>query len=279
MRVSIAPFGDSGWIGTLQIESAQRVLRNSDCTALSRALASSLATELSPPQSDPQEPVVPVPATGTGLTTELSPPQPDPQEPAISATETRTEEAPEVGLSITDHGPSTEQSPSIVVSVEGANDLTLHRVTRRSSAIGVAGGVHAVALGWEFEQLCGVPCEVSLEAGRHQFGVGRGTDIPLPVEDSIDLTRPTRLHASYTSKASQRTAGWLALLGGSIVGVSLIMVGLFAFESEDEFGISTSDPNLPMIVVGGVLTLAGNIAFYPLAFQRDSVSVTEISGR
>jgi len=102
---------------------------------------------------------------------------------------------------------------------------------------------------------CISPCDVHLSPGDYQLELnGRTVDTKLP------LNRPGTVHGEYESRAGTRSAAWLALNLGGIIGGVFITVG-----------IAGSSKNAAY-VGGGVLAAATAIFFITYRSDRASIS-------
>lgn len=104
---------------------------------------------------------------------------------------------------------------------------------------------------------CISPCDRHLLPGDYQLELnGRAVD------GTVALRQPGTLHGAYESKAGTRSAAWLALNMGGIIGGVFITVGL-AGGSKTAFAVG-----------GGVLAGAGLLFVITYRSDRASVSFT-----
>ncbi|MEI9952635.1 MAG: hypothetical protein WDO74_27550 [Pseudomonadota bacterium] len=104
---------------------------------------------------------------------------------------------------------------------------------------------------------CISPCDVRVSPGDYQLKLnGR------PVDGAVALRQPGTLHGEYQSRTGMRSAAWLAMNLGGIIGGVFITVGA-AGGSKAAFAIG-----------GGVLAGAGLIFLVTYRSDRASISFT-----
>ena len=104
---------------------------------------------------------------------------------------------------------------------------------------------------------CISPCDAHLLPGEYQLKLNG-----LKVNESVELRQPGTLHGQYQSRSGTRSAAWLALNVGGIIGGVFITVGL-AGGSKNAFYVG-----------GGVLAGATAIFFITYRADRASISFT-----
>jgi hypothetical protein len=200
LLVTIVRQNKGGFLGTLELEGRERILRNADCGSLARDLAAALAVQLDAPQAKPQ-------------------PSADLSKPAVA--------------------PAGEGTVSIDVQAEEPG-LTLYVVRGQQISYGYVGGQAATAVGYQFESLCTAPCQVNLAPSDYHFAIGRGVNTPLPLDNRVRITAPSRVDLDYKSRRAVRIIGFVLGMGGSLGGLGLFVKGL-------------TDESKPTMITGGVI--------------------------
>jgi hypothetical protein len=190
--VTIVAHNKAGWLGTLELQGRERVLKNADCPALARDLAAALAVQLDapPPPSDEPKP------GGVGVVGGV------------------------IGGVISDD----KQTVTLDVQAEDPS-LTLYVIRGQQLAYGSVGGYASTAVGYSFESLCTAPCKLELEPNDYHFAIGRGVATPLPLDNRVRIQAPSRVDLAYRSRRAVRIVGFLVSLVGSSVGLGLFVKG------------------------------------------------------
>jgi hypothetical protein len=130
------------------------------------------------------------------------------------------------------------------------------------------GGPVPVAMGGtaeNFQRLCTAPCEVSLPRGVHKLALTL-PDGRMARTESLILERDSGVEARYVSKAGVRTAGWIILLGGTLLGTLMIF-----HNEEDCDGFDICELEFPLLVPGTILATASIVTGMVMALQFDRV--------
>src|SRR5260370_20381772 len=104
-------------------------------------------------------------------------------------------------------------------------NLTLHIKTGEAEArtwMGTPTGLTATT----YTSICSAPCDASLPAGSHQFALSQGSGVPVQTPELSNLQEPSMLNGTYESKQGLRTAGWVIMIGGPVVGLALVATTL-----------------------------------------------------
>jgi len=102
---------------------------------------------------------------------------------------------------------------------------------------------------------CISPCDVQLAPGDYRLALnGRALD------DAVAVRRPGTLHGEYQSRAGTRSAAWLALNVGGIIGGVFITAGIAA-------------SSVTGVAVGGGV-LAGATAIFFITYRSDRAVVS-----
>ena len=184
--VTIVAQNRGGWLGTLELQGRERILRNADCPTLARDLAAALAVQL----DDPPAP----PASLSGVVA---------SEPASAG----------------------EGTVTIDVQAEDPS-LTLYVVRGQQLAYGSVGGYTATAVGYHFESLCTAPCKLELAPNDYHFAIGQGVNTPLPLSNRVRIQSPSRVDLDYKSRRAVRIVGFVLGIAGSMAGLGLFVKGL-----------------------------------------------------
>ena len=188
--VTIVAHNKGGWLGTLELQGRERVLKNAECPALARDLAAALAVQLDAPP----------------------PPAEEPPERAV------------IGGVI--GGLVSDEKRTVTVDVQAEDpSLTLYVIRNQQLAYGSVGGYATTAVGYSFESLCTAPCKLELEPNDYHFAIGRGVAAPLPLDNRVRIQSPSRVDLAYKSRAAVRIIGYLVTLVGSAVGLGLFVKG------------------------------------------------------
>jgi hypothetical protein len=184
--ITIVAQNKGGFLGTLELQGRERVLRNADCPTLARDLAAALAVQLDapPPQTGVVGGVVSSPASS-----------------------------------------DTRNTVTLDVQAEDPS-LTLYVVRGQQLAYGSVGGYTAAAVGYNFESLCTAPCTLELEPNDYHFAIGRGVNTPLPLKSRVRINEPSRLDLGYKSRKAVRIVGFVLGVVGSALGVGLLVKGI-----------------------------------------------------
>jgi hypothetical protein len=182
------------------------------------------------------------------------------------------ESKPELRPEVTVH--AREARLSITSAPAG---LTLHK--RSSSAIAVGPGGVAVATG--FEEICTAPCEATMPAGSHTFGVSEPGK-PAVQADAVSLPPgKSTVSATYTSRSGTRVGGWVVMGAGAVVG-GLVMLAAFGKEQQcSEYSgtcYETSKVNMGTLVAGTGIMVGGMLGGLIMIGTSDKAQV-QVSGR
>ncbi len=106
---------------------------------------------------------------------------------------------------------------------------------------------------------CVAPCNAAFVPGRYQLRLNG-----VAADDTLTLNEPGTLHGELHSREASRSAGWLALNVGGIVGGVFVTVG------------ALGGPSWAYIAGGGSL-LAGAVTFV-VTYRADTATVTFTPG-
>ena len=219
--VTIVAHNKGGWLGTLELQGRERVLKNAECPALARDLAAALAVQLDAPP----------------------PPAEEPPERAV------------IGGVI--GGLVSDEKRTVTVDVQAEDpSLTLYVIRNQQLAYGSVGGYATTAVGYSFESLCTAPCKLELEPNDYHFAIGRGIATPLPLNNRVRIQSPSRVDLAYKSRAPVRITGYLVTLVGSSVGLGLFMKGILS--QSKSMMITGGAVGGASLVVGLTLTMIGD---------------------
>jgi hypothetical protein len=182
------------------------------------------------------------------------------------------ESKPELRPEVTIH--AREARLSITSAPAG---LTLHK--RSSSAIAVGPGGVAVATG--FEEICTAPCEATMPAGSHTFGVSEPGK-PAVQANAVNLPPgKSAVSATYTSRSGTRAGGWVLMSAGAVVG-GLVMLAAFGKEQQcSEYSgecYETSKVSMGTLVAGTGIMIGGMLGGLVMIGTSDNAQV-HVSGR
>lgn len=104
---------------------------------------------------------------------------------------------------------------------------------------------------------CISPCDVRLAPGDYQLKLNGQA-----VDGNVALREPGTLHGEYQSRAAARSAAWLALNVGGIIGGVFITVG------------AVGGPRSTFIIGGSVIAGASAIFFITYRADRASINFT-----
>jgi hypothetical protein len=114
------------------------------------------------------------------------------------------------------------------------SDVTFHVST--AMAVGSGGSARG------YDRICTAPCTASMAAGTYTFGLSRGTDDPVEVDERVTVSGDrARLTGELNSRAGVRGLGWGMLIGGPLLGLA----SLFVFTEESCVGGSEPNPTIP----------------------------------
>lgn len=114
-----------------------------------------------------------------------------------------------------------------------------------------------------YESLCEAPCEVRIAPGTYRLGVSTDGYTVIPEPEPVVLMAPTRIELSVHLARRQRRRSWTVYTLGLVVGASLVLAGSLP-----------RDVNLPLLVSGGVVSLAGMFALIPVFTARDRAALS-----
>jgi hypothetical protein len=109
----------------------------------------------------------------------------------------------------------------------------------------------------------GTPVTLDLLPGRYRIAAAVGEAEPVEAPSSIELTRPSRIELRHTDRSAERTWKKVALLGGIVVGSTLLGVG-----SQQE-----GTAKLVLIGSGVVLAFTGVLLGVSVSETKDELAV------
>lgn len=170
------------------------------------------------------------------------------------------------------YGPQGPAAPTIRVHVESTSpELTLQQVTGTGTAIVSTGRSFATVMVDSFAPLCTAPCDVELPAHTYILGVSEGQGAARRGDHNLfTLDADTTLELEYESREGARIAGWIVFIGGALVGAGIMLGGILANSSTDDF--------VTWLIAGSVVLAVSEIVGLALAFLNDHADIREIDG-
>jgi len=161
------------------------------------------------------------------------------------------------------YAPPGEQT--VTLRVQGQQDnIALHRVTGTATATAWTGSGMAAIRAYSFERLCGVPCELQVPPGSHQFALSQGNGGEVPAE-ALDIRGDGTLYTHYVDRTGIRVAGWLTLIIGGLAGAAWMVIPL----ATTDFGLSGDDSWLVGLIGGSSVLIVAEVVGLILALQGD----------
>lgn len=216
------------------------------------------------------QPVAPVPMASEPATPEPATPEPATPEPAAPpapvAPQPPASEGVAPPLSPYDDADASNETARIRV-VTDQEGLSLQRMSGSGTLSVMGGGALGTARVDTFDVMCNAPCDMDVEPGTYQFGVAQGDGSALRAGAPIDLLSDTTLSIAFDDRSRLRVGGWFIYAAGAGGGAALVMGGVLQ-------GPGIID--VPLLVTGIVIALAGSITGLVLAFLGDVASVDVI---
>lgn len=151
----------------------------------------------------------------------------------------------------------TVESEEAELKLSGASGLTFHR-RAASASRGTSSLVSATA----YEEVCTVPCEVTMPAGTHTFALSEPGGKPAEADLVTIPPGPSTLMGTYADRSAIRWAGAIISLGGFIAGLALISSGMG----------DGMDPDSSTVATGGYVMIGSCVPLL-LAWVPDDAEV------
>ncbi|MEZ4220903.1 MAG: hypothetical protein R3B13_08235 [Polyangiaceae bacterium] len=171
---------------------------------------------------------------------------------------------------------ATVHGPEARLHFEGEPGVIIHRRSHSAAASGPGGEAYAVG----FDEICSVPCDVSLPAGTYAFAASKGGRRPAPAEYRTAIP-PGR----STVKGEYVDNKWIRI-GGLVGGGAAIGVGAYLFFSAGEETqdcsrgscIDTTEDDSTQQLIGGIVAGAGLLAAAVALSFGDKSKFTVVPG-
>jgi hypothetical protein len=173
-------------------------------------------------------------------------------------------------------GPQPGQPTGARVRLEAdVPELQLHRLASQHTAVIATSRGSAFGHAWSFDPICTAPCETRIEPGTHRLAISRGTGGPALLPAMTRIDGDSLLTLRYTSRTTERVAGWLTFGVGVAGGLAMTGAGFWMMLMSDydyDTGVRTnedSDAGLALLIAGGSIALVSGVVGMIFAFLSD----------